>query len=67
MKGGEGMYIRKKLDEMARSLAHIESLLQHMPEIIAAEAVIEQEQARKVMMTGKCYSDTVKVIPPSER
>lgn len=61
------MFIRKKLNEIARSLAHIELLLQYMPEIIAAEAVIEREHAREAVMTGKRYSETVRVTPPSER
>lgn len=61
------MFIRKKLNEIARSLAHIELLLQYMPEIIAAVALIEREYARGAVMSGKRYSETVHVTPPNER
>lgn len=59
--------ILKRLDAIVRSLAHIELLLQYMPEIIAAEAIIEREHAREAVMAGKRYSETVQVTPPNER
>lgn len=61
------MWISKKnWDEMAKKAAHIESLLQRMPEMIAATYLIEKEKIEELPL-GKKYSDTIVICPVEER
>ena len=47
-------------------LAHIESLLQRMPEMAAAAYFIEEERKNRLGF-GKSYSDSVILCPTEER
>lgn len=49
------------LESIEKRLAHIESLLQRMPEMIAAALFIEREHADAAMLVGKTYSETVEL------
>lgn len=52
--------------EIKGRMAHIESLLQRMPELIASSYLIEKEKCENLPI-GKKYSDTVLICPVEER
>ena len=51
--------IEDQLKKIAQSLAHIESLLQRMPEMVATATMIEKERADFGKAMGRRYSDMV--------
>lgn len=55
-----------KLCDIKRRMAHIEALLQRMPELIAATYLVEKEKSQNLPI-GKKYSDTVLICPVEER
>lgn len=63
---GEVWVSKKKWQATERRLAHIESLLQRMPEMVAAAYLIEKEK-NEMLPLGKKYSDTVILCPVEER
>lgn len=61
------MWISKtKWKDMERRMAHIESLLQRMPEMVAVAYLVEKEK-NEMLPLGKKYSDTVILCPIEER
>lgn len=55
------------LESVEKRLAHIESLLQRMPEMIAAALFIEKEHADAALLIGKTYSETVELQEINQR
>lgn len=55
------------MQDIEKRLAHIEALLQHMPEIIVATYFIEKERFETTKMAGGRYDETVIVCPPNRR
>lgn len=59
--------VEDQLKKIAQSLAHIESLLQRMPEMIATATMIEKERADFGKTMGRMYSDMVILCPIENR
>ena len=55
----------EELEEMKKSLAHIESLLQRMPEIQAAVFITMWEEWEKAKFCGRSAKDLWEIIPPN--
>ena len=59
--------VEDQLKKIAQSLAHIESLLQRMPEMVATATMLEKEHADFCKAMGGRYSDTVEICPIENR
>lgn len=57
----------KQFERLDKRLTHIESLLQRMPEIIAAAYLIEKENADCAHRQGKEYSETIELAKSNQR
>lgn len=57
---------RKRWRRIEKRVAHIESLLQRMPEMIAAACLIEEEK-KEALPFGVKYLDTIILCPVEER
>lgn len=55
------------LKPIEKSLAHIESLLQRMPEMIAAAVMIELERKEQLQLKNQKYTDGVALCPINRR
>lgn len=51
----------EELEEIRKSLVHIESLLQRMPEMIASAVMLEEERKEKLRLQNIRYSDMVEL------
>ena len=51
----------EELEEIRKSLVHIESLLQRMPEMIASAVMLEEEHKEKLRLQNIRYSDMVEL------
>lgn len=59
--------ISMKQDKTQEQLLHIESLLQRMPEMIAAAWMIEKEKVESLRFMGKKYQESVYLCPIEKR
>lgn len=59
--------VEDQLKKIAQSLAHIESLLQRMPEMVATATMLEKERADFGKTMGRMYSDMVILCPIENR
>lgn len=58
---------KKRYKKLIKRMAHIESLLQRMPELIATSICIEKEKQNELILKGQKYRNSVIICPIEKR